>query len=105
MDTELIAYLDRRFAESDRATREIRGDLDQGLHGLREVLDRRIREVHVVIEGLDSKIQTVAEGVIANGETLREFRVEVDRQFEVVTMRCPPKPLSPSGQRLREPQG
>jgi uncharacterized protein YfkK (UPF0435 family) len=40
--------------------------------------------VHVLIEHMDTKIQVVADGVIANRQSLDAFRAEVAHQFEEV---------------------
>jgi len=60
MDQELIAYLDKRFAE----------------------LEGAIRGNGVEIEGLRGDIKQVAEGVAANNENLASFRAEVYEKFD-----------------------
>ena len=104
LDPELIEYLERRFEAIDRRFDAIderfeaidrRFEANDGrfeaIDGRFEAIDgrfadndNRFRELHILIEHLDSKIEMVAEGVIANGEALREFRVDVDRQFAEV---------------------
>jgi chromosome segregation ATPase len=133
MDTELIAYLDHRFAEVDNRFNEVDKRFDEVDRrfdevdrrfskvddrfnevdrrfsevdtrfnqvdtrfnqvdtrfnevegGFREALDQRIREVHVLIEGLDSKFDTVAEGVLANTEAIGALRSDMERQFDEV---------------------
>ncbi len=60
MDQELITYLDRRFDGIDRRF--------EGTNERFDEFENQLRETHVLIEGLDSKIETVAEGVLSNGE-------------------------------------
>lgn len=90
MDQELITYLDRRFEDIDRRFEDIdrRFDgIDGRFEGTNERFDEfenQLRETHVLIEGLDSKIETVAEGVLSNGEAHRRLRVELGRRFEEV---------------------
>jgi hypothetical protein len=43
-----------------------------------------VREVHVLVEGMDQKIELVAEGVRANTERIRDLRSEMERQFDEV---------------------
>ncbi len=70
LDPELVAYFDQRFETLDR--------------DLRAHIDDKVGEVRVLVEHLDTEIQLVAEGVVANNEALAAFRGEVDRQFEEV---------------------
>ena len=49
---------------------------------LQSEVDRRFRETHVLIEGLETKIETVAEGVSANCEAHQQLRVEMGRRFD-----------------------
>jgi hypothetical protein len=73
MDPELIAYLDRRFDEAaDRVDRRF------------DDVDQRIREVHILVEAMDHKIELVAEGVVANNEATTALRAEMERQFDDV---------------------
>jgi len=71
MDQELIAYLDRRFDQQDRSIAELRQEFRES-H----------RHTQVVVEGLRSDIQTVAEGVTAVDQKLERFRQTIDRRLE-----------------------
>ena len=94
MDPELIEYLDRRFDEAaERADQRFeRVDLrfervDQRFEQVDqrfERVDQEQRETRILIEDLRALIQTVAEGVLANGEAHRTLRLELDRQFEEI---------------------
>ena len=59
--------MDSRFERQDSRT--------DGLEG-------QLRETGVLLEGLAARIETVAEGVLSNGEAHRRLRAELDRQFE-----------------------
>ena len=67
MDQELIAYLDRRFDQQDRSIQDLK---------------ESHRHTQVVVEGLRSDVQAVAEGVAAVDQKLERFREDVDRRFE-----------------------
>ena len=114
MDPDLVTYLDRRFGEQSNELRqmmvaqpaEIRLELRQEMaaqsaelrqemasqsEGLRQVIaaqggemKRQFREVHVLIEGLEGKIEMVAEGVSTNYEAHQRLRAEMDRRFDDV---------------------
>ena len=77
LDPELIAYLDQRFEDIDQRFETL--DRDLKVH-----IDDKVGEVRVLVEHLDTKIQLVAEGVVANNEALVAFRGEVASQFEEV---------------------
>jgi hypothetical protein len=68
--------------------RELRQELGHGLgegfRSLRAHVDEKIREVLVLVEDTHTRIQLVAEGVIATQESLAAFRAEVDHEFEEV---------------------
>ncbi len=49
---------------------------------LQSEVDRQFRELHVLIEGLQTKIETVAEGVSANHDASQRLSTKMDRQFE-----------------------
>jgi hypothetical protein len=76
LDPELVGYLDQRFAQIDQRFEQI----DQRF----ERVEQEVRKVHVLFEDLDSQVQLVAESVAFFSDTLREFRVDVDRQFAEV---------------------
>ncbi len=81
MDQELITYLDQRFDGIDQRFEGIDGQFEETNKRLGN-FDDQLRETRVLIEGLDAKIETVAEGVLSNGEAHRQLRTELDRQFE-----------------------
>ena len=81
--------IDRRFTESERRqSQELHRALAAQSAELRKEMalqsevDRRFREAHVLIEGLQTKIETVAEGVSANYEAIQRLSAKMDRQFE-----------------------
>lgn len=104
MDPELIAYLDSRFAflDSRFAQQDARfTQLDQRFEAIGqrfeaidqrfEAIDRRfddvqqdVREVHILVEEMDRRVELVAEGVMANTERIRDLRSEMERQFDEV---------------------
>ena len=91
MDPELIAYLDERFRGIDERFRET----SQQIQGLREEtserfdkvderldqMDEKLRLTDVRVEGLQSQIQVVAEGVAAGNEKLDAFKKDVAKEF------------------------
>lgn len=80
MDPELVAYLDRRFAEMDRRFEQLRAEMRTGDAETRRHFD-------VGAEDLKSRIQLVAEGVLSVDEKLERFRAEVHERFEAVDRR------------------
>ena len=81
MDQELIAYLDRRFAEVSRRFDQQDQRFDQQGRRIDELQESH-RHTQVVVEGLRSDVQAVAEGVITVDQKLERFREDVDRRFE-----------------------
>jgi len=98
MDPELIAYLDERFRGIDQRFQGI----DQQFQGIDEQfressqqisqrfdkldkrldqMDEQLRLTDVRVEGLQSQIQVVAEGVAAGNETLDSFKTDVAKEF------------------------
>ncbi|HYH44447.1 MAG TPA: hypothetical protein VEG34_02085 [Thermoanaerobaculia bacterium] len=67
MDQELIAYLDKRFAEVNEQMAAMNG---------------AIRGNGVEIEGLRGQIQQVAEGVAATNQRIDAFQVQVNERFD-----------------------
>ena len=65
MDQELIAYLDRRFAQNEETTRDI---VEETTHRIvdqaTQRLEGQIRQTQVMVEHLRSDLETVAEGVV-----------------------------------------
>lgn len=100
MDQELVAYLDRRFAElkselkSEIAT-ELRGEIAASAAGVTSDLRAEIaasaaetrRHVGVVGDRLMDTIQLVGEGVIGVDQKLDRFRGEVAEEFRRVDRR------------------
>jgi hypothetical protein len=103
MDPELIAYLDERFQgiaerfrEQSQQIQGLREETSQQIQGLREEtsqrfdkvderldqMDEQLRLTDVRVEGLQSQIQVVAEGVAAGNENLRAFRETVHLEFK-----------------------
>ena len=80
MDKELTEFLNRKFSAID----EKFAGMDQKF----DVVDGKFEEVKrhfgVVAEGLEHKIQLVAEGVANVDETLERFRREVQEEFKEV---------------------
>ncbi len=66
MDQELITYLDRRFGDQDGKFEGLTGQIE----ALREHVDTQIRETQIMVEGLRSTIETVAESVVATNAKL-----------------------------------
>ena len=87
MDPDLVTYLDRRFTEQSEGFRKEMAT--------RSEMDRQFREVHVLIESLDSKIELVAEGVSANYEANLRLAAEMGRQFEEVKSMLRPTQSGP----------
>ena len=108
MDQELIAYLEKNFAQigerfaqmderfnrmderSDRTDERV-GKQDQEIRSFREEMTRRfghldegVRHTQVLIEGLRGDLGVVAEGVIGLDERLIAFRKEVAQDIDEV---------------------
>ena len=102
MDPELIAYLDERFRGIDASfTQQIQGlreETSQRFAGMDQrfdqmdsrfdqmdsrlgQLDEQLRLTGVRVEGLESRIQVVAEGVAAGNEKLESFKKDVAKEF------------------------
>ena len=88
MDPQLIAYLDRRFDETNRSFTEVLDQRIRGVHVQMEAMDSKIDEqirgVRVLIESMDSKIDLVGEGVANNAQAVRALRSDMERQFDEV---------------------
>lgn len=85
MDQELVAYLDRRFAElkselKSEITGELRAEIAAGAAETRRHFD-------VVADRLMDKVQLVSEGVIGVDQKLDRFRGEVAEEFHRVDRR------------------
>lgn len=74
MDQELIAYLDRLSQQIEG----LRGEMSEQTSGLRD----ENRHTRVVMEGLRSDIQLLAEGVIGNGEKFMVHESATHRALE-----------------------
>jgi len=81
VDQELVAYLDRRFAElKSEITTELRAEIAASAAETRRHFD-------VVGDRLMDKVQLVGEGVIGVDRTLGRFRGEVTEEFRRVDQR------------------
>jgi hypothetical protein len=69
MDQELRDYLDERFKSIDERFDRV---------------ETGVRENRVLIEGLDGKVQLVAEGVANGNESRERFQQEVAKEFKDV---------------------
>ena len=96
MDQELVAYLDRRFAElKSEITTELRGEIAASAAGVKSEVRAEIaasaaetrRHFDVVGDRLMDKIQLVGEGVIGVDQKLDRFRGEVAEEFRRVDRR------------------
>jgi hypothetical protein len=96
VDQELVAYLDRRFAELKSAiTIELRGEIAASAAGVKSELRAEItasaaetrRHFDVGGDRLMDKIQLVGEGVIGVDQKLDRFRGEVAEEFRRVDRR------------------
>ena len=96
MDQELVAYLDRRFAElKSEITGELRAEIAASAAGVKSDLRAEIaasaaetrRHFDVVADRLMDKIQLVGEGVIGVDQKLDRFRGEVAEEFQRVDRR------------------
>lgn len=102
MDQELIAYFDQHFREMSRqieslreeTTQQIGGlrvEVTQQIQGLREETTQRFEEVtesirhtRVMVEGVRSDLQLLAEGMMGTNESLGVFRTEVAQELKEV---------------------
>lgn len=100
MDQELVAYLDRRFAElkselKSEITGELRAEIAASAAGVKSELRAEIaasaaqtrRHFDVVADRLTDKVQLVGEGVIGVDQKLDRFRGEVAEEFHRVDRR------------------
>ncbi|HSY51564.1 MAG TPA: hypothetical protein VLC46_22365 [Thermoanaerobaculia bacterium] len=76
-----LAQIDGRFAQTDGRFAQIDGRFAQ-IDGRFEHVEGSIRQVHVLIEGLDAKIELVAEGVSNVEEKLDRNIKANEQQFE-----------------------
>lgn len=90
-DPETIALLDKYFRKIQKVVKdEVQGLREETVQRFAEVEkavqrnSEETRHLGVRIEGLESTIQTVAEGVVGNNERLDAFRGEVAREFKEV---------------------
>ncbi len=85
VDQELVAYLDRRFAElKSELKSEITGELRAEIAA--SAAETR-RHFDVVTDRLMDKVQLVGEGVIGVDQKLDRFRGEVAEEFHRVDRR------------------
>jgi chromosome segregation ATPase len=98
MDQELIAFLDEHFRETTRQIGEFRKELRQEIGTLRtetmsrfEQVDEAIRKTQddvrhtqVLVEGLRSDLQAVAEGVVGANERIDALRKEMKQEIKEV---------------------
>jgi chromosome segregation ATPase len=83
-----LAQIDGRFAQTDGRFAQIDGRFAQidgrfaQIDGRFEHVEGSIRQVHVLIEGLDAKIELVAEGVSNVEEKLDRNIKANEQQFE-----------------------
>ena len=88
MDTELVAYLDRRFAELGE---EIRAGDEETRRVLREEIrggdEESRRHMGVLTESLLSKIQLVGEGVLALSERVDGLETNIRGEFGKIDRR------------------
>lgn len=73
VDQELKDYLDRQKVDLDRQFAELRETIDRNRDG--------IHQNRILIEGLNDKIETVAEGVSANTEVLHRLAGEKSEEI------------------------
>ena len=76
-----LVQVDRRLVQTDQRFEQVDQRFER-VDSRFEHRDQQSRGLFVLLESLDSKIQLVAEGVLANGEAHRALRVELDRRFE-----------------------
>jgi len=93
MDRELIAYLDEHFREMSQQMEGLR----QEFGGLREETSQKLdelreenRHTRVVVEGLRSDLQLLAEGVMANEEKASVRHAEMILEIEKVKVSIAP---------------
>ena len=94
MDPELVGYLDERFAHLDQRFEAVDRRFDAMDHRFdaierrQDATDSRLedtrRHLGILIENLDSKIQTVAEGVINVDQKIDRVRVELKGEIAEV---------------------
>lgn len=78
MNEELIAYLDRRFAETTREFQLIRQQSEERFTSLED----QVRRTYVLVEDLRSDLRAVAEGVATVNEKLDRSIARVDDDLE-----------------------
>jgi chromosome segregation ATPase len=93
-DQELLAVVERRFAELaesiDEARKETRERFDRTDQRFDRTdqrfdgLEAEVRHAHVRIESLEGVVQQVAEGVANVDEKLERFQAEVRGEFKEV---------------------
>jgi archaellum component FlaC len=80
MDQELIAYFDERFRESSRQIGELREETVRRF----ERVDEAIRHTQIMVEGVRSDIQGVAEGVLGLDERIGTLKSDLTREIKEI---------------------
>lgn len=78
MDQELRIYLDDRFRET---TQQFQG-LREETNGRFENVEAGIRRMQVMVEGVRSDLQLVAEGVLGSDEKIAALQTELKTGFD-----------------------
>jgi hypothetical protein len=101
MDQELVAFLNRHFSELREETSEkidgLRGEMSEKIDGLRGEVDglreetrTESRQTQVMIEGLRSDLQVLAEGIMANDEKAQVRHAELILEIDKVKVSIAP---------------
>jgi hypothetical protein len=84
MDQELIAYFDERFGDTSRQIETMREETSRQIGTMREEVMESIRHTRVMVEGVRSDLQLLAEGMMGTNESLGVFRTEVAQELKEV---------------------
>src|SRR5687767_4263102 len=77
MDQDLLAFLEQRFSAMEQRFDGMEQRFSQEIQDLRQ----EVRQVHVVVEGIQDKVQLTAEGIMNVNEKLDRHREEVSGRF------------------------
>jgi archaellum component FlaC len=80
---ERFARIDQRFERMDERFERMDGRFER-IDERFEKVETEARHTRVLLEGLDNKIQLVAEGVAGVSERLEDFKAETARNFAEV---------------------
>jgi uncharacterized protein YukE len=78
MDQDLLAYLEQRFGAMEQRFESMETRFSGEIQGLHQ----EIRQVHVLVEDIQDKVQLAAEGIMNVNERLDRHQEETRERFD-----------------------